>query len=55
MTGWALGREADSLAGMIDRKARVRTGLGFVVSHPCRKDRVKDGAPGVLLGAKERL
>jgi hypothetical protein len=31
---------------MTDRKAKARTGLAFVVSHPCRKCSGMDGAPG---------
>jgi hypothetical protein len=43
--GFAIGRKADSLTGMTDRKAKAKAGLAFVVSHPCRKGGGKDGAP----------
>ena len=43
------GREADSLTGMTDRKARTRTGLAFVVpTHPAKK-RGMDGAPTLVV------
>jgi len=39
-------RKADSQAAVAERKAKAKTALAFVVSHPCRKGGGKDGAPG---------
>jgi hypothetical protein len=47
---WRL--EADSLAGMTDRKAKAETGLAFVVSHPSHKNKdvARVGHPDLWFG-----
>ncbi len=46
---------ADSLTGKTDRKARARTGLDFVASHPYRNSGGKDGAPDAIRQLQKQL